>query len=123
MASLPAFPFPAVGLAVVYRYFVSHNQVGGWPDCKGISPLIHHPSLVSVPVVVIDASPLQFQSKRLDPLHPDHGLVFRSFIHLFEELKRRSDDATYVIKASYLEIYNEKVGFPVETKVWLFGGK
>ncbi len=123
MASLPAFPFPAVGLAVVYRYFVSHNQ-GRWgsgPTAK--APLIHHPSLVSVPVVVIDASPLQFQSKRLDPLHPDHGLVFRSFIHLFEELKRRSDDATYVIKASYLEIYNEKVGFPVETKVWQFGGK
>ena len=45
----------------------------------------------------------------MDPLHPDHGLVFRSFIHLFEELKSRGDDATYVIKASYLEIYNEKV--------------
>ena len=52
---------------------------------------------------------LQFQSKRLDPLHPDHGLVFRSFIHLFDELSKRSD-STYVIKASYLEIYNEKVG-------------
>lgn len=45
----------------------------------------------------------------MDPLHPDHGLVFRSFIYLFEELKKRDDDATFVIKASYLEIYNEKV--------------
>ena len=45
----------------------------------------------------------------MDPLHPDHGLVFRSFIYLYDELKKRSDDATYVVKASYLEIYNEKV--------------
>ena len=52
---------------------------------------------------------LKFQSKRIDPLHRDHGLVFRSFIYLFDELSKRSEDATYVIKASYLEIYNEKV--------------
>ena len=45
----------------------------------------------------------------MDPLHPDHGLVFRSFIHIFDEIKRRSDDTTHVIRASYLEIYNEKV--------------
>ena len=50
----------------------------------------------------------QFQSKRLDHLHPDHGLVFRSFIYLFDQLKERQD-ASYVIRASYLEIYNEKV--------------
>ena len=43
----------------------------------------------------------------------DHGLVFRSFIYLFEELQKRSADANYVIKASYLEIYNEKVGITV----------
>ena len=41
----------------------------------------------------------------------EHGLVFRSFIYLFEELQKRSEDANYVIKASYLEIYNEKVNF------------
>ena len=41
----------------------------------------------------------------------NHGLVFRSFIYLFEELQKRSEDANYVIKASYLEIYNEKVSF------------
>ena len=50
----------------------------------------------------------QHQSKRMDPLHPDHGLVFRSFIYLYDELKKRADGATYIIKASYLEIYNEK---------------
>eukprot|EP00090_Calanus_glacialis_P003341 TRINITY_DN12478_c0_g1_i1.p1 TRINITY_DN12478_c0_g1~~TRINITY_DN12478_c0_g1_i1.p1 ORF type:complete len:672 (-),score=126.88 TRINITY_DN12478_c0_g1_i1:947-2962(-) len=42
-------------------------------------------------------------------MNKDHGLVFRSFIYLFEQLEARKDDATFVIKASYLEIYNEKV--------------
>ncbi|XP_059092031.1 kinesin-like protein KIF3A isoform X4 [Tigriopus californicus] len=51
----------------------------------------------------------KFQSKRTDPLHVDHGLVFRSFIYLYEQLKQKSNDSSYVIKASYLEIYNEKV--------------
>jgi hypothetical protein len=32
----------------------------------------------------------------------------RSFIYLFDQLDRRKEDASYVIKASYLEIYNEK---------------
>ena len=36
--------------------------------------------------------------------------IFRSFIYLFDQLEKRKDDATFVIKASYLEIYNEKVG-------------
>ncbi|XP_059092034.1 kinesin-like protein KIF12 isoform X7 [Tigriopus californicus] len=53
--------------------------------------------------------PHLFQSKRTDPLHVDHGLVFRSFIYLYEQLKQKSNDSSYVIKASYLEIYNEKV--------------
>ena len=39
----------------------------------------------------------------------DHGLVFRSFIYLFDELAKRSEEANFVIRASYLEIYNEKV--------------
>ena len=43
-------------------------------------------------------------------MNKDHGLVFRSFIYLFKQLDQRKDDATFVIKASYLEIYNEKVG-------------
>ena len=35
--------------------------------------------------------------------------IIRSFIYLFDQLEKRKDDATFVIKASYLEIYNEKV--------------
>jgi hypothetical protein len=42
-------------------------------------------------------------------MNKDHGLVYRSFIYLFDQLERRKEDATFVIKASYLEIYNEKV--------------
>jgi len=42
-------------------------------------------------------------------MNKDHGLVFRSFIYLFKQLEERKNDATFVIKASYLEIYNEKV--------------
>ena len=42
-------------------------------------------------------------------MNKDHGLVFRSFIHLFQQLEARKNDATFVIKASYLEIYNENV--------------
>ena len=52
---------------------------------------------------------VKFQREGKDRFNEDHGLVFRSFIYLFDELKARSDDATFVIKASYLEIYNEKV--------------
>ena len=37
-------------------------------------------------------------------------LIDRSFIYLFDQLEKRREDATFVIKASYLEIYNEKVG-------------
>ena len=47
-------------------------------------------------------------------MNKDHGLVFRSFIYLFEQLEARKNDATFVIKASYLEIYNEKVGLEEE---------
>ena len=47
-------------------------------------------------------------------MNKDHGLVFRSFIYLFEQLESRKNDATFVIKASYLEIYNEKVGKKVD---------
>jgi hypothetical protein len=52
---------------------------------------------------------IKFQREGKDRFNEDHGLVFRSFIYLFDELKARSEDATFVIKASYLEIYNEKV--------------
>ena len=44
---------------------------------------------------------------------PLWNLRIRSFIYLFDQLEKRKDDATFVIKASYLEIYNEKVNLPV----------
>ncbi|XP_067010518.2 kinesin-like protein KIF12 [Anabrus simplex] len=43
-----------------------------------------------------------------DPFSEDHGLVFRSFMYLFKLLQERSD-FHFVLKASFLEIYNEKV--------------
>lgn len=44
----------------------------------------------------------------VDPKSADHGLVCRSFQFLFEQLRERSD-FHFVLKASFLEIYNEKV--------------
>ncbi|XP_058055403.1 kinesin-like protein KIF12 [Anopheles bellator] len=43
-----------------------------------------------------------------DPAHKDHGLVFRSFLYLFKLLQERKD-TNFILKASFLEIYNEKV--------------
>ncbi|XP_075217900.1 kinesin-like protein KIF12 [Lycorma delicatula] len=43
-----------------------------------------------------------------DPYSEDHGLVFRSFMYLFRQLQERPD-THFVLKASFLEIYNEKV--------------
>ncbi|XP_021705106.1 kinesin-like protein KIF12 isoform X2 [Aedes aegypti] len=43
-----------------------------------------------------------------DPQHESHGLVFRSFLYLFKLLQERKD-TNFVLKASFLEIYNEKV--------------
>lgn len=51
---------------------------------------------------------LQFSRKKVDPFSPDHGLVYRSFLHLFQELRDKTD-IHFVMKASFLEIYNEKV--------------
>ncbi|KAK9881584.1 hypothetical protein WA026_016455 [Henosepilachna vigintioctopunctata] len=38
----------------------------------------------------------------------EHGLIFRSFLYLFQLIKQKSD-VHFILKASYLEIYNEKV--------------
>ncbi|XP_057322314.1 kinesin-like protein KIF12 isoform X2 [Microplitis mediator] len=38
----------------------------------------------------------------------EHGLIFRSFVYLFKILQERSD-FNFIIKASFLEIYNEKI--------------
>ncbi|XP_055597491.1 kinesin-like protein KIF12 isoform X2 [Uranotaenia lowii] len=43
-----------------------------------------------------------------DPQHENHGLVFRSFLYLFKLLQERKD-TNFILKASFLEIYNEKV--------------
>lgn len=51
---------------------------------------------------------LQFSRKKVDPFSPNHGLVYRSFLHLFQELRDKTD-THFVLKASFLEIYNEKV--------------
>lgn len=46
--------------------------------------------------------------KNADPFSPNHGLVFRAFMSLFQTLQEMSH-THFVIKASFLEIYNEKV--------------
>lgn len=41
---------------------------------------------------------------------PRHGLIFRSFVYLFRLIKNRKD-FHFILKASFLEIYNERVSF------------
>lgn len=50
---------------------------------------------------------LQFIGKP-EPTDSRHGLVFRAFLYLFQLLQERKD-TNFVLKASFLEIYNEKV--------------
>ncbi|KYM97872.1 Kinesin-like protein KIF12 [Cyphomyrmex costatus] len=45
---------------------------------------------------------------KMDPYSEDHGLVFRSFVYLFKVLQEH-EKCNFVLKASFLEIYNEKV--------------
>ncbi|XP_051170195.1 kinesin-like protein KIF12 isoform X2 [Leptopilina boulardi] len=45
---------------------------------------------------------------KMNPYSEDHGLVFRSFVYLFKLLQERQE-CNFVLKASFLEIYNEKV--------------
>lgn len=35
--------------------------------------------------------------------------MFRSFFYLFQQLQQRQENTQFVLKASFLEIYNEKV--------------
>ncbi|XP_049873826.1 kinesin-like protein KIF12 [Pectinophora gossypiella] len=42
------------------------------------------------------------------PYAPEHGLVVRSFVYLFQLINERPD-CHFILKASFLEIYNEKV--------------
>ncbi|GAB0093994.1 Kinesin-like protein [Sergentomyia squamirostris] len=46
--------------------------------------------------------------RRPDPTDERHGLIFRAFVYLFQ-LLREKKDTNFVLKASFLEIYNEKV--------------
>ncbi|XP_017789042.1 PREDICTED: kinesin-like protein KIF12 [Habropoda laboriosa] len=50
--------------------------------------------------------PGMFES--MSPYSEEHGLVFRSFVYLFKLLQER-EECNFVLKASFLEIYNEKV--------------
>lgn len=49
-----------------------------------------------------------FVGRKPNPLSEDHGLVFRSFLYLFKLIQEKSE-FQFVLKASFLEIYNEKV--------------
>lgn len=50
----------------------------------------------------------QFRQEPPDMFSEDHGLVFRSFVYLFQTINEQKDK-DFLLKASYLEIYNEKV--------------
>ncbi|RXG69444.1 Kinesin-like protein KIF12 [Armadillidium vulgare] len=52
--------------------------------------------------------PQLFAGKSPDLFSEDHGLIFRSFVYLFNQLAT-FEDREFTIKASFLEIYNEKV--------------
>lgn len=52
---------------------------------------------------------IQFIGKKPDLNHKGHGLVFRSFFYLFQLLQQRQENTQFILKASFLEIYNEKV--------------
>lgn len=40
---------------------------------------------------------------------PQDGIIFRAVSHLFKSLARKKDDMRVTLKASYCEIYNERV--------------
>ncbi|XP_076228051.1 kinesin-like protein KIF12 isoform X2 [Nomia melanderi] len=46
--------------------------------------------------------------ERINSYSEDNGLVFRSFVYLFKLLQER-EQCNFVLRASFLEIYNEKV--------------
>ncbi|KAF5286698.1 hypothetical protein FQA39_LY16181 [Lamprigera yunnana] len=52
--------------------------------------------------------PPKLFDKNKSPYSDAHGLVFRSFLYLFKLLEEKSD-VNFILKASFLEIYNEKV--------------
>lgn len=44
-----------------------------------------------------------------DPVSDQRGLLPRSFSHIFENLDKASKDTQYLVRGSYLEIYNEEI--------------
>ena len=57
----------------------------------------------------INCNAFQLQSSDLDVYDSSHGLMVRTFNYLFERIKAlNNNDEICKIKASYLEIYNEK---------------
>ncbi|KAK9736472.1 Kinesin motor domain [Popillia japonica] len=52
--------------------------------------------------------PPKLFSKKPAPYSEQHGLIFRAFLYLFQLLQEKSE-VHFVLKASFLEIYNEKV--------------
>ncbi|XP_073985052.1 kinesin-like protein KIF12 isoform X1 [Rhodnius prolixus] len=52
--------------------------------------------------------PSLFNGKKVDINSEDHGLIFRAFLYLFKVLQDKSN-VNFILKASFLEIYNEKV--------------
>ncbi|KAK4872801.1 hypothetical protein RN001_014830 [Aquatica leii] len=52
--------------------------------------------------------PPKLFNKKTPSYSDSHGLVFRSFLYLFKLLEQKSD-IHFILKASFLEIYNEKV--------------
>lgn len=64
--------------------------------------------LCLVYIFIMKENFLQFFGKKPDPSDDRHGLVFRAFLYLFQLLQERKD-TNFVLKASFLEIYNEKV--------------
>lgn len=57
--------------------------------------------------MIVSVFNLQFVGKP-ESTDERHGLVFRAFLYLFQLLQERKD-TSFVLKASFLEIYNEKV--------------
>ncbi|BES95704.1 KISc [Nesidiocoris tenuis] len=52
--------------------------------------------------------PHLFTGKKVDIYSEDHGLIFKSFLYLFKVLQEKKE-CHFILKASFLEIYNEKV--------------
>ncbi|XP_014240067.1 kinesin-like protein KIF12 [Cimex lectularius] len=52
--------------------------------------------------------PFLFNGKKMNFYSADHGLILRSFMYLFKVIQEKSN-VHFILKASFLEIYNEKV--------------